>query len=267
MLVQPFERPGEAALPSLLQDANPLEGGFGSSTNATGSPMLDIVSRFTPPWMNGNNDPGNGNAAANSSPFCQIGQLLAQLVQMLQQFMQGGCGGPGSGQQYFQNATGSSTGDPHLSFDNNHWDNMTSQPNLLDSNSFGGGYRVSTQVTPPDQNGVTYNREATIAADYGMTQVSLDKSGSLTVLRDGENVALAPGQTLQLGDGETVARTQNGVTMTATNERGGSVTTTLTANGTGVDVQTSANNVDLGGALVSGNVAQPYKPVYNRYGT
>ena len=43
-------------------------------------------------------------------------------------------------EQYFQNASGGSVGDPHLSFNGKTWDNMGSQPDLLHSDSIPGGY-------------------------------------------------------------------------------------------------------------------------------
>lgn len=267
MLVQPFERPTEPALPPFLQETNPFEGRFGPQASAAGGNTTDVVSRFLPPGFAG--DPGAGNGIggllgglSGTSLFGEIGELLQSLGAMLQQLMGGtGFGGGGNGcQRYFGSATGSSTGDPHLSFDGNHWSNMTSQPNLLDSNSFPGGYHISTQVTQPNQNGVTYNDSATIASGYGTTNVTLDKSGNVSILQQGMQIPIAAGQTIDLGGGQTVTRTQNGLQMVAANGAGGQIATTLTANGTGVDVQTSANNVDLGGALVYGNqpVAQPF---------
>ena len=43
------------------------------------------------------------------------------------------------------------------------WDNMRSHADLLDSNSFAGGYRVATQVSQPNAQGVTMNQSASIA--------------------------------------------------------------------------------------------------------
>lgn len=252
MLVQPYERQAEGPLSSFLRQ---MEAGPNSpaapaqdSTNAS-----DSVARYQPPWFSGG-EPGPG-----SSVLGEIGEILQELMQLLQRLAQGIP--QGGNEQFFRSATASSSGDPHLSFNANHWDDMASQPNLLDSNSFPGGYRISTQVTPPDRNGVTYNESATVSTNYGRNCVSLDKSGSASVVCNGQAMPVAQGQTLTLGDGETVSRTATGLEIVSTNETGGRLTTTLVANGSGVDVQSSASNVDLGGALVRGNVpTSPWDP-------
>jgi hypothetical protein len=211
----------------------------------------DGITRLIPPGPNAPFGPswgsGNDGSLFGSSLFGQIGALLQQLGQLLQQFMSG------NGEHYFQNANGASTGDPHLSFNGSTWDNMQSQPNLLSSDSFPGGYRVSTQATPPNANGVTYNQSATITSNYGMTSVTLDKSGNATILQNGTSIPIQSGQTIDLGNGETVTRNQNGSLQIANvNGFGGTITTTLSLNANGVDVNSSASNVDLGGTLVNG---------------
>jgi hypothetical protein len=206
----------------------------------------DDITRMIPP-----NDGYWGSGAYGSmfgmSLFDRIGALLQQIGQLLQQFM------GGVGEHYFQSAAGASTGDPHLSFNGSSWDNMQSQPDLLSSDSLPGGYRISTQATPPNRNGVTYNQCATITSNYGMTSVSLDKSGNVAILQNGNTVSIQAGQTLDLGNGETVTRNQNGsLQITNVNAFGGRIATTLSLNGNGVDVNTTASNVDLGGTLVNG---------------
>ncbi len=260
MLVQPFERPTtETGLQSMVAESGAFASPSGGSTNVFAANGNDIVSRSLPPWFGSGGqqaNPGDGNAG--SSLFGAIGALVQQLSALLQQLLGGGNPGGGFGnEQYFQNANGASTGDPHLSFNSNQWSNMASQPDLLHSNSFPGGYNVATQVTAPNQNGVTYNRLATITTNYGATSVSLDNSGNPSILRNGATVPVAVGQTLDLGNGETVSRNQQGLQMTACTDFGGRIATTLSANGTGVDVQTTASNVDLGGALVYGNRPRP----------
>lgn len=259
MLVQPYERPVEVPFPPLLQNDDST-GGAPFGVNGANGNGNDAISRFLPPCF------GGGNAfGSTSTVFSQLGELLEQLVAMLGQ-LASGLGGPGGGnQEFFQHATGSSTGDPHLSFNNNHWDSMASQPNLLDSNSFPGGLRISTQATQPGPNGVTYNENATITSDFGNTRVSLDKSGALSIVRNGEALPIDAGQTLDLGNGETMLRTTSGVRVTSNDGRGGQITTVLNATGSGVDVSTTGTNVDLGGALVRG-LAQPgtYEPNYGR---
>jgi hypothetical protein len=214
---------------------------------------------------------------------------MAQLMQMMQMLMSslglgsqyggygsqygsgyggyGGCGNPYGGngcpqygnEQYYSSATGGSQGDPHLNFNGNTWDNMTSQPNLLQSNSFPGGYQVSTQVTAPNAKGVTYNQSATISLNGGATMVGLNNNGQPSITEYGQNVAISPGQTVQLGSGESVTCNQNGsLTVQAQNGNGGQITTTLTATGPGVNVNVSAQNVDLGGTLVNGNQMTPF---------
>ena len=49
---------------------------------------------------------------------------------------------------------------------NEHWDSMTSHDDLVHSAQIDGGYRVSTAVTQPDANGVTWNQSATVHANF-----------------------------------------------------------------------------------------------------
>jgi hypothetical protein len=168
-----------------------------------------------------------------------------------------GTGTPGCPQygneQYYGSATGASQGDPHLSFNGNTWNSMVSQPNLLQSNSFPGGYQISTQVTPPSANGVTHNQCATISMNGGATTVSLNNQGQASIQDNGQNVSISPGQSIQLGNGESVTCNQNGsLTVLAQNGNGGQISTTLTQAEGGVNVNVSAQNVDLGGTLVNG---------------
>lgn len=203
--------------------------------------------------------------------------VIEQLLNIIQQLLSalglgglGGLGAPGGGnswngpqgpETYFKNARGASLGDPHLSFNgtsgtgsnqNARFDSMTGHSDLLDSDSFAGGYQVSTSVTQPDANGVTYNQQATIATNFGGTQVSLDKDGNASIVQNGQPLALANGQSCDLGNGQTVSRSANGsVVVTDDNGMNGFITTTLSENGNGVDVNTQANDVDLGGDLLT----------------
>ena len=162
------------------------------------------------------------------------------------------------GEQYYASANGASQGDPHLSFNGNTWDNMTSQPNLLQSNSFQGGYNISTQVTPPSTRGISYNQSATISTNGGATTVSLNNQGQASIHVYGQNVPISPGQTVQLGNGENVTSNANGsLTVVAQNGSGGEITTTLTHSGQGVNVNVNARNVDLGGTLAIGEQMHP----------
>jgi hypothetical protein len=189
--------------------------------------------------------------------------IVQQLISIIQQLLSAlGFGQqPASPSNFYQNATASSTGDPHLSFSatdftgnaaQDHFDSMAAHSDLLDSDSFNGGYQISTAVTQPGANGVTYNRQATISTNFGQTQVSLDKDGNAYIMQHGHRHAIAPGAFYNLGNGESVRRNDNGsIVVTDMNGEGGSITTTLTENGSGVDVRTQAQNVDLGGDLVT----------------
>ena len=130
---------------------------------------------------------------------------------------------------------------------------MASQPDLLNSNSFAGGYQISTQVTQPNGRGVTWNQSATVSLNNGATKVSLNSDGDATITSYGRSVNVARGQTVNLGDGESVTCNRDGsLSVTAQNGEGGRLMTTLSAKGKGVDVDVTAHDVDLGGALVNG---------------
>jgi hypothetical protein len=207
-----------------------------------------------------------------------------------------GIGGGGSGsvsgssgygapqQTFFSNATAHSTGDPHDGFSgttgngtnlSESWNDMNARPDLLRSDSFAGGYRVSTTSTTPEANGVTYNASATVSTDGGRTNVTMNAGGSYSVTENGQNVTLTQGRAVSLDGTETVTLNANGsLTVNEANDRGGSLSTTLASNGSGVDVNASASNVDLGGYLVgrteaAGNPSpiQPFSAAANPLGT
>lgn len=198
--------------------------------------------------------------------------MLAQLRSIVQQLlMMLGLGSAQGGQQYFTSANASSTGDPHLSFTGTgtdgshaqaHYDSMTGHSDLLDSASFAGGYQISTSVTQPAANGVTYNQQATVSTGFGSTQVSLDRNGNATIVRDGQTTSLANGQSFDLGSGEVVTRDTDGsVAIRDDNGMGGTIVTTLSENGQGVDVNVQANNVGLGGDLLNQPPQQIGRPL------
>jgi hypothetical protein len=237
-----------------------------------GTRSRDMIRRIAPQYAGVPVDvpPGRGNGI--------IQQLLSIIQELLSALGMGGLfggfggfGGFGFGSQgpgtYFQNATGASVGDPHLSFtgtndsggnERAHFDSMASQADLLDSDSFTGGYQISTNVTRPGANGITYNQQATIGTEFGQTQVSLDNGGNAIIEENGQTFSLASGQSYSLGGGETVTRNADGsVVVVDGNGMGGSITTTLRVNGNGVDVNTQANNVDLGGELVNQSALAP----------
>ena len=170
---------------------------------------------------------------------------------------------PAGGEQFYSSARAASWGDPHDSFNGTgangqsvggKWDNMNSHWDLLDSNSFAGGLRVSTQVTQPNQDGVTHNQSATVTTNGGNTQVTMNANGTMSVTSYGQSYSLAPGQSINLGNGETVSAAQNGsLTVSMQNASGGTVAISLTAADGGVNVAAQAANVDLGGYLASRN--------------
>ncbi|MGC1381819.1 MAG: hypothetical protein WA814_12450, partial [Candidatus Baltobacteraceae bacterium] len=165
MYVQPLDVPFSPN--SLAPPAGALEGENAAFAGApTGAPG-DNISRLAPPWQDPSGSAPFGDASTSSlqGMFGPLMGILQQLMQMLQSMMGYGCNGssyggcpPYGNQQYFQNANGASEGDPHLSFDGSKWNSMASQPNLLDSNSIAGGFRISTQATPPNAKGATWNQ-------------------------------------------------------------------------------------------------------------
>ena len=100
-----------------------------------------------------------GSAAGSYAGQCANGQSgSAQCTNGTQQGLGTQQGfGP---QQYFTSADASSVGDPHDAFNgtsstngnlSNRWDDMRSHAQLLSSDSFRGGYRVSTRASQPTQ--------------------------------------------------------------------------------------------------------------------
>ncbi|HEY9180340.1 MAG TPA: hypothetical protein VIO32_06440 [Candidatus Baltobacteraceae bacterium] len=215
----------------------------------------DLIRRTGPQyWMPP--QPPAGNQGAMPSLMGIVSQLLGLVQQMMSMFGMGNIangmfGNPQGPEQYFQNASGGSNGDPHLSFNGSHFESMTGHTDLLDSDSFAGGYQISTNVTAPGANGVTFNSQATVSTNFGQTQVSLDKSGDARIAQNGMSFSLANGQSVQLGNGETVSFNGGSLVIQDTTGTGGSIATTLSENGQGVDVNTQASNVDLGGDLVA----------------
>ena len=249
MSIQPLEGP---LGPTLSPFTGIAGGGTFSPSTAQGNASGDAISRMVPPWLS-----GTLSNPAQTAMFGPLPGLLQQLIQMLQSLMGGSCAPYGQGQcgnqQFFENANGASEGDPHLSFNGTKWNSMVSHPNLLDSNSIPGGFRISTQVTSPNERGVTRNQTATISLDDGQTKISMNNDGQASIDENGRNVSISAGQTVRLGNGSTVTENQNGsLTVDACNGYGGRIETTLTAQGRGVNVDVTAHDVDLGGALVRG---------------
>ncbi|MBV8116765.1 MAG: hypothetical protein JOZ01_02240 [Candidatus Eremiobacteraeota bacterium] len=263
MSIQPLEGPLSPTPPTAF--ANLTDGVSALSQQiAPGNLSGDAISRMAPPWLS-----GPTSNPVQTAMYGPLPGLLQQLVQMLQYMMGTSYGGNGEcnpfgstggncapygNEQYFQNANGASEGDPHLSFNGNRWNSMVSHPDLLNSDSIPGGFRISTQVTTPNERGITRNQSATVSLDNGQTQISMSNQGQAAITQDGRNVPISAGQTLQLGNGASVTCNRNGsLTVDACNGSGGRIDTTLTAKGQGVNVDVNAHDVDLGGALVRGS--------------
>lgn len=135
---------------------------------------------------------------------------------------------------------------------------MTDHSDLINSDSFDGGYSVSTKATQAGANGVTFNQSATVPTQNGNTAVTLDRSGNVSITSDGQMRSIAAGQTLDLGGGESVTQNADGsLTVSDDNGFGSILTTTLAKGGSGVDVSVTAQNADLGGDLVEGPPLPP----------
>jgi len=271
MSIQPLE--GSLGSTPLTPFSGIGEGaGSLSQEFAPGAIAGDAISRMVPPWLAGTmSNPGQ------TAMLGPLPGLIQQLMAMLQSLMGGAgagsqygngtcppygggndCSAYGGNEQFFPAANGASEGDPHLSFNGSKWNSMASQPDLLNSDSIPGGFRISTQVTTPNDKGVTKNQSATIALNNGQTTISMDNCGQASITNFGRSVPISAGQTVQLGNGSSVTCDRNGsLTVNAQNAMGGRISTTLTAQRQGVNVDMSAHNVDLGGALVRGGVANP----------
>ncbi|HEX3463269.1 MAG TPA: hypothetical protein VHS78_04335 [Candidatus Elarobacter sp.] len=177
---------------------------------------------------------------------------------------------PGGPQQQFQNADVSSTGDPHIATTgtaigpngdravDQRWDSMTSHGDLVHSNQIQGGYRVSTDVTQPDANGVTFNQSASVHTNFNQDEVTMNRDGSFSVFDDGRQVALGKGESATLSGGERVTENQDGsLVVDASNRHGGTISTTLRSTGSGVDVSTHAQDLALGGDAVTHGAKAP----------
>ena len=258
---------------------SPLGGGFGGANVPIASDAIAFGSQYGQGYggqsyggLYGGSSSGstglggfagimNGFMSMLSNALTSLGNMLGGGSTASQQSAGDATGGSMLPQQnYFSTASASSTGDPHDAFDGTtgqgtsvgaKWDSMQCHPELLNSDSFAGGYRVSTTTTAPQANGVTYNATATVATNGGATGVTINATGSYAVTENGQNVTLAQGQATALGANESVTLNADGsLTVADTNARGGTIDTTLASSGQGVDVHATASNVDLGGYLV-----------------
>ena len=271
MSVQWSERPLESVGPF------PFGGEFGAFGSSNGTDPYDFgmdggdaISRMVQQMENEEQRSPLGTLMGTTWPANAMG-MFQQLGSMFQQ-MFGNSSPNYGGEQYYSSASGGSVGDPHLSFNGATWNDMSSEPDLLNSDSIRGGYRLSTQTTAPNSSGVTYNQSATVTTHDGGTQVSLSNDGNATLTQNGVSTNLQPGQTVQLGN-ETIVRNQNGsLSITCRNESGGQITTTMSSNGPGVDVNVGATDVDLGGAMTNSGASSstssqppPGRPIMRRY--
>ena len=262
-----FERQGSALSAALTPT-------YRERRDAVGFGQIGFTSRSPCPANDGSGEGmGYQSPCANggqsqfmdiiSQLFESISSLFSQLGSMI------GFGAQGSKQptspvagqeQRFGHAAASSVGDPHESFNgttsgdkviDGRWDSMTSHHNLLGSNSFDGGYRIANTVTQPGTHGVTTNDRVTVTTNGGDTNVAMNKDGSYDVSAFGHQIDLTVGKATHVNDGETVTKNADGsLTIDDSNGRGGTIATTLRGTGGGVDVNSVAENVNLGGYLV-----------------
>ena len=249
---------------------------------ATGYVSPDGVSsrgfaQFAQPCSSGNDAAFNLPAMSGASPGSSsqggflglINNLINQITSILNGYSnEAGAEGPGT--QNVSDGTFASAGDPHLSEDasvtgasgntsavNHHFDSMSSHDDLLSSQDFNGGYRLSTAVTAPNANGITLNQSATVHANNNLDNITLRNDGSFSITSDGNNVSLATGQSATLEGGETVTSNADGsLTVLDQNLYGGSIATTMSAKGGGVDVSAAVHHATVGGDIASGTVTQ-----------
>jgi len=262
-------------------------GDEGSVAIGSGFPRAQPPDGIARPWWATGSGAANGNAASPGAFFASangasgsIAALLTGLMSLMQQLVgsllsqnpsQGAnpaayppsrpCAGNGA--QAFENLDVSSTGDPHLaavgtregpgaSALDAHWDSMSSQNDLVHSTQIDGGYRVSTTVTQPGANGVTWNQSATVHANFDQDAVTMNRDGSFGIYDDGREVRLGKGESATLSGGETVSENEDGsLLVSARSAVGGTIATTLRANGQGVDVTTHAHEIAVGGDAVA----------------
>lgn len=258
---------GFATLPSNRITGLPM--GIGPQQTGAG----DGITR--PWWGQSATDPSPQSSlsanlpGANGAILGLVQSLLGAIQQLLSSLFAGNgssAGSYGTGddhQQRFADVDISSTGDPHIaetgtrrthdgqSTVDQHYDSMSSHADLVDSHDIAGGYRVSTTVTQPAANGVTFNQSATVRANFGQDAITMNKDGSFAISDHGVAVALIQGQSVGLSGGEVVTENQDGsLTVNDGNTGGGSIGTTLRATGSGVDVTTHGHEIGLGGDVV-----------------
>jgi hypothetical protein len=231
-------------LSGLMAALQQLLGTFTNATTSSGSAT---------PWHAATGSANGGNAAGPNGACAGGNGKAASRVP----------GIPGGPEQRFADVDVSSTGDPHLAEVGTragagpgravdaHWDDMYSHDDLLHTDQIDGGYRVSTAVTQPDANGVTYNRSASVHANFGADDVTMERDGSYRIFDDGHALALGKGESATLSGGERVDVNADGsVTVNAANGAA-TIATTLRSTGNGVDVTTHAHDLRLGGDAIA----------------
>ncbi|MDB5069146.1 MAG: hypothetical protein JWM87_257 [Candidatus Eremiobacteraeota bacterium] len=260
-----------------VNGGDPFGGLFGGSAGSYGgmtglvSGLVSVLQQLIGALLNQSTNP---NQSANTGQSTNANQFPGQTPL------------PGGPQQRFENVDISSTGDPHIAETGTRegpggtkpvdvrWDSMTSHDDLVHSNQIEGGYRVSTAVTQPGANGVTFNQSATVHANFDQDAITMNRDGSFAIFDDGEQVELGKGESATLSGGEKVSVNQDGsLVVNAKNAAGGSIATTLRSIGAGVDVSTHAHEIALGGdAITHGAHAHRghkhhHDPVRQRAGT
>lgn len=267
---------------------SPSGGNDGSGGRATGIFRPQAPDGVARPWWASGAITGDGGGtnsfggmfgttnASNGSIAGIITGLLSLLQQLVGSFLNQTqttpaqtsaqqhnqrCAAAGASQR-FENVDVSSTGDPHLAAVGTrkdgggaidaHWDSMTSQNDLVHSSQIDGGYRVSTSVTQAGANGITSNQSATVHANFDQDAVTMNRDGSFAIYDNGAEVRLGKGETAVLSGGETVSENEDGsLVVGARSATGGTIATTLRANGAGVDVTTHAHDIAVGGDAIA----------------
>ncbi len=248
-------------------------GGGGGSNSLFGvfSSIVSALQQLAGALMNGSNGP---TQTATPQPWqgqpCQSQPWQGQPCQSQPwqgQTMTPGSqnGVPGGPEQRFSDVNVTSTGDPHIAevgtragrggttAVDSHWDSMTSHEDLVHTDQVEGGYRVSTKATQPNANGVTYNESASVHANFGQDDVTMNRDGSYRIFSDGRALTLGKGESATLSGGERVDVGQNGAITVSAANGAATISTTLTSTGNGVDVATHGHDVALGGdAIVHG---------------
>jgi hypothetical protein len=237
-----------------------------------GAAPASAADGVTSPWWRTTTVPGGATTPADpsASMLTLLQQILGLVGQLFGAFMNGANGygaqqppAATGAQQRFADVDISSTGDPHVAETgtrrtpdgtqsvDEHYDSMTSHDDLVSARSIAGGYRVSTAVTQPGANGITWNDSATVHANAEQDTITMRRDGSFSIADSGRAVSLAKGQSVTLSGGETVTENTDGsLVVAAANGRGGTIATTLRANGNGIDVTTHAHDLAVGGDVV-----------------